>query len=269
LAITLHHPGPEDDLVGRPALLLLLSFGFIVATTGASWAQSPNSPTPNEPPSILAAARVEASKATPQPEEPQPSEPAARGRTRLMLGVALKATLTPSEGTGSSIKPSFIWKWRGKKQRLDDRFALAYGLNSFSSEVSSSVGAHQLPIGDVRVRPLMLGVDYKMPRGKWTYSAGVQAGWSMNHVEATGQYQQLARRVAGIDDVWMDVRNSVVWAPKVNAWYDINRRMALQFDAAYFVVRPEAMRRINGVESSWRLNADAMVLKAGFVYGVF
>lgn len=245
--------------------LALLTVGLMLSFTAASAGQTPTEPAP-----IAASARAEAAKAKPDPAATtQEQEPGVPGRTRLMLGIALKSTTAPGDGTGDSIKPSFIWKWRGKTSRQDDRFGLAYGLNSVRSRFSSLIGAEELPVGDVKLRPLMAGLEYKMPRGKWTYHAGVQAGWSINNVETTGAHRDRFRRATGSDDVWMDVRNSFVVAPKVKAWYDFNRRIALQFDGVYFRARPEMMLRLNGVESRGSLNADAFVLKAGILYGIF
>jgi hypothetical protein len=40
-------------------------------------------------------------------------------------------------------------------------------------------------------------------------------------------------------------------------------------ESAYLVTRPELDVRANGVTTTRRLNADAFILKAGVVYGIF
>jgi hypothetical protein len=40
-------------------------------------------------------------------------------------------------------------------------------------------------------------------------------------------------------------------------------------ESAYLVTRPELDVRANGVTTTRRLNADAFILKAGIVYGIF
>jgi len=232
-----------------------------VATT--TFAQTP---TP-----VASTAQTEAAKVEPvvTPAANTQSEPGVPTRTRALVGIALKNTLTPGDEVGNSIKPSFIWKWRSKTADTRDRFAFAYGLNSYGTEFSTPFGGQDLPTGDLRLRPVMVGADYKMPRGKWQYSVGLQAGWAINSIEDTDFYRNLVRDATGNDDLYVDARNSFVWAPKAKATYDINRRFMLQFDGAYFVANPELIRRIGGVESRSSFKADALIVKAGILFGIF
>jgi hypothetical protein len=199
-------------------------------------------------------------------QEPEKSTP---GRTRLQLGVSLKGTVTPGIDTNDSLDPTFVWRWRGKGSRTDDRWAPAYRLSSYSSRVSSQLGSRELPVGDVKIRPLMIGIDYKMPRGKWNWAAGMSAGWALNNVETRWEYRARATDLAGASDLWVDVHNSLVWGPRLKGWHDVNRRVSLMVESAYLVTRPRLDVLAHGVLSSRRLNADAFIMKAGIVYGVF
>lgn len=203
--------------------------------------------------------------APPDVQEPQPRIK----RTRLQLGVSLKSTTTPGIDTGNSIGPTFVWRWRGKYSRTDDRWAFAYRLSSFSSQVSSQLGAQELPVGDIKVRPLMIGLDYKMSRGKWQWASGMSAGWAMNDVTTPGDYIDRVRADARVDDLWVDVHNSFVWGPRIKGWYDHDRRLSYMVEAAYLVTRPELDVRARGLTTTRRMNADALVVKAGIVYGIF
>jgi hypothetical protein len=190
-------------------------------------------------------------------------------RTRLQLGVALAATTMPGTQTSSSIGPSLVWRWRGRFSRQEDRWGFSYRFSSFDSTVFSPVGAQSLPVADVKLRPLMAGVEYKMPRGRWTWSAGMSAGWAFNSIETPGGYRERALVVTGMDDLSVDLHDSLVWGPRVKGWYDINRKVSLLVESAYLVTRPTLDVRAAGVSSTRRLNADALVLKAGIVYGIF
>jgi hypothetical protein len=189
--------------------------------------------------------------------------------TRLQVGVALDSTTTPGQHTSDSIGPSLIWRWRGRFSRHDDRWAFAYRLSSFDSEVSSPRGAATLPVGDLKVRTLMLGIDYKMPRGRWNWAAGMSAGWAINSLDTPDAYRGRAMTMTGVDDLWTDVHNSLVWGPRLKAWYDINRKVSLMLESSYLVTRPSLDVRLGGVSSTRHLKADAFVLKAGLVYGIF
>lgn len=190
-------------------------------------------------------------------------------RTRLQLGVALKGTVTPGIDTNNALDPTFVWRWRGRGSRVDDRWAPAYRLSSFNSRVTSQLGARELPIGDMKLRPLMLGLDYKMPRGKWNWAAGMSVGWSMNSLDIPWQYRAGAADAVGANDLWADVHNSFVWGPRLKGWYDVNRRLSYMVESAYLVTRPEIDVRANGRLTTRRLNADGFIVKAGVVYGIF
>ena len=199
----------------------------------------------------------------------QTSEPGAPPQTRLQLGVSLQSTVTPGIDTNDSLSRTLVWRWRGRGSRTNDRWAFAYRLNSYSSRISSQLGSRELPVGDLKIRPLMLGVDYKMPRGKWNWAAGVFAGWAINKVETRWEDRARAADIAAADDLWVDVHNSVVWGPRLKGWYDVNRRVSFMVESAYLFTRPRLDVLSNGVLSTRRLNADAFILKAGIVYGIF
>ena len=257
-----------------------LTFALIFAATivfrADSYAQTVPQPAPTETP-ITASARAKAATLTPQQNDPgtDPSSVAATGqepnapRTRLQLGVALKGTMTPGIDTNNALDPTFVWRWRGRFSRVDDRWAPAYRLSSFNSRVTSQLGARELPVGDMKIRPLMVGLDYKMPRGKWNWSAGMSVGWAMNSLEIPWQYRASATDAVGANDLWADVHNSFVWGPRLKGWYDVNRRLSYMVESAYLVTRPEIDVRANGRLSTRRLNADGFILKAGVVYGIF
>jgi hypothetical protein len=233
-------------------------------------AAAPAPPQSSQAPGLLASAEKEAAKESTNNEPAKAQEPeAGPKRTRLQLGVSLKSTVTPGIDTADSVGPTFIWRWRGKGSRTDDRWAPAYRLSSFSSRVSSQLGSRELPVGDVKLQPLMLGIDYKMPRGKWNWAAGMSAGWSLNNVDTPGAYRDRVINTTGIPDLWVDVHNSFVWGPRLKGWYDVNRRVSFMVESAYLVTRPELDVRANGVITTRRINADAFIVKAGVVYGIF
>jgi hypothetical protein len=258
-------------------LPLLTMIVFLIVSAAAT-AQTASQPTPTDTPIVESArAKVEATTTDGKTEAPkrhgaaapvQDPEPAPK-RTRLQVGVSLKSTTTPGVDTNDSIKPTFIWRWRGKGSRLDDRWAPAYRLSSFSSRVSSQLGNTELPVGDVKVQPVMLGLDYKMPRGKWNFATGMSLGWALNNIETPGEYNDRVVNTTGVQDLWVDVHNSLVWGPRFKGWYDRDRRLSYMIEAAYLVTRPELDVRANGVTTTRRLNADALILKAGIVYGIF
>ena len=143
---------------------------------------------PNGSPIATTARDVAASTAPEKTSAAATAQEPGSTRRRLQLGVALKSTTGPGGLMGNELGPSFIWRWRSKNAnpRQDDRFAFAYRLSAFGSQVSSALNAGPMPIGDVKIRPLMVGFDYKMPRGKWEWSAGLAGGWAVNNIDTPG-----------------------------------------------------------------------------------
>jgi hypothetical protein len=115
----------------------------------------------------------------------------------------------------------------------------------------------------------MVGAEYKMPRGKWTWSAGATAGWSLNSLDTSAIFHQRLAEAMSNADVGTDIHNSFAWSPRVKGWYDVNRRVSFMVEAYYAHNRPELTIRSGALERSYRLNADAWVMKTGLVYGVW
>ena len=99
--------------------------------------------------------------------------------------------------------------------------------------------------------------------------SGRVGGWAINDVQTPGEYTQRIIDALGVGDLWVDVHNSFVWGPRLKGWYDRDRRLSYMVEAAYLVTRPELDVRANGVTTTRRLNADALILKVGVVYGIF
>ena len=194
-------------------------------------------------------------------------DPEQPSRRRFQIGVGLKTTTTPGPRSSSSLLPEVMWRWRGKTPESSARFAPAFRMGSFSTEMSQSVAGTAMAVGDVHVRPLMVGVDYKRPRGRWQWSIGLAAGWAVNGVDV-GQ-GQLARAAAiGAGDLWADVHNSLAWGPRVEAAYDMTDRVSIIMESSYVSTRPRLDVRANGRVSTSTINADALMLKLGIVYAI-
>jgi hypothetical protein len=217
--------------------------------------------------SSLAVAQ-QAALAPTAPSSAEAQEPGESRRTRLMLGIDIKETVATGSGTANRFGVGFMWRWRSRTPRLDDRLAFAYRLGSYRTLVSSPVLGQNMEVGNVRLRPLMAGVEYKMPRGKWTWSVGTTVGWSINELETVAGFHD---RVVGATggDVVTDIHNSFAWSPRFKGWYDVNRRVSFMIESSYNYSRPLLTIRSGGVDMSRRLNADALVFKAGVVYGIW
>jgi hypothetical protein len=190
-------------------------------------------------------------------------------RTRLMLGVDLKETITPGADTSNKLGLGFMWRWRSRTASVEDRWAFSYRLGSYSTRVSSPVGGESLEMGPARFRPLLVGAEYKMPRGKWTWGASLNAGWSLNKLDTSATFRDRLANAMGTGEVTTDIHNSFAFSPRFKGWYDFNRRVSFMVETYYAYNRPEVTIRSGGVDLSRRLNADAVIFKTGLVYGIW
>ena len=230
-------------------------FGLIIAISTASSvaAQSDDARMQS-----LASAR---DVATPDPEQPT--------RRRFQIGVGIKSTATPGPGSSSSLLPELVWRWRGKAPETSAHFKPAFRMGAFSSEIAHGFAGATLPVGDVHVRPFMVGVDYKLPRGRWEWSIGMAAGWAVNGVDVGPDHAARAASVLGTTDLWVDIHNSVAWGPRLQAIYDVNDRVSFIMNTSYVSTRPRLDVRADGRFSTTRLNADALMLTFGVVYAIY
>lgn len=199
---------------------------------------------------------------------PASQEPGGK-LTRLMLGLSIKETFAPGKSFSKNLKPTFIWRWRGRERRMDDRLVFAYRLSSFHSPVLANVVGRESEVGTARLRPILAGMDYKMPRGKWTWSPGLAAGWSLNKLTPSATFIDRVATSAGTTDIGTDIHNSFAWGPRLKGWYDVNRRLSWMVESAYIFARPQMTVRTGTIEMRRKLNADAFIMKAGIVYGIW
>lgn len=233
---------------------LIFSISCVMAAASTSFAQNTST--------VPAARSVAASAASAQ-------EPGVTNRTRLMFGIDLKETITPGADTSNKLGLGFMWRWRGRNPRMDDRWKFAYRLGSYSTRVSSPIIGESLEMGDARFRPLMIGIERKMPRGRWEWSASLTAGWSINKLNTFGAFREKVANVMGTGEVATDIHNSFAISPRFKGWYDFNRRVSFMVETYYAYNRPEITIRSGGVDLTRRLNGDAIIFKTGIVYGVW
>jgi len=208
---------------------------------------------------------------SPPAESTSPSgqEPGSKKLKRLMLGIDLKETVPLGVGTANRTGIGFMWRWRSRQRRTDDHYKFAYRFGSYSSPISEPMQGQQVAVGDVRIRPLLAGVDYTMSRGKWTWAAGAQAGWAINSLHSPDPVKQRLAAAMGVGGVETHIADTFAFSPRVKGWYEVNRRVSLAVESFYSYARPELTIRTGSSVLTRRLNADALVFKTGVVYGVW
>jgi hypothetical protein len=151
----------------------------------------------------------------------------------------------------------------------DEGWGFRHGFNWYSTELDEAAVRSGLPVGKLRVRPLMAGYGYARRFGRVRVSANMLGGFALNSFsprEATGIASPAA---IGADHVTVDVSNSLVLRPEVSTWIDLNGRVGLNITAGYTFTRPTVTTNGPGGIQRQRLHGDVMTVKVGAVYSIF
>src|SRR5262249_36265614 len=126
-----------------------------------------------------------------------------------------------------------------------------------------------IPLGEVRIRPIMGRLRYTWVRGKNTISTNVLVGYAFSSMKlADGAAAAYESRVGvGVSDA--DASNTFVVRPEIDFWHDINRLFGLNVNIGYMVARPDiSIVTTSGVDKR-TLRADQFQVRVGLVYSIF
>ena len=116
-------------------------------------------------------------------------------------------------------------------------------------------------LATVRLRPVMVGVEYGVARGRLAAGASIVAGYAFNSLDADITQAGPGRAVA--------VGNSFVWRPGVSLWYDVAPRLGINLFAGYLFTRPRVTFASDTAILTDRLPANAVVVSIGTAYWIF
>ncbi len=183
---------------------------------------------------------------------PRPAE----GPLRLIAaGGTLR--LTPTSGDFlervRSIRPVFRF-------RSSTGFGPAVSFRGVE-EALDAAGGTQPGLATVRLRPIMVGMEYSLVSGRVSLGAGILAGYSFNRLNVDTTRSASSRAIAAA--------NSFVIQPQVDAWFDLTRRVGLTLRMGYLVSRPKVTFVGGDIVSTERIPVNAVVLSAGLAYWIF
>jgi hypothetical protein len=151
-------------------------------------------------------------------------------------------------------KPGFGWEW---------------GLNWLTSDVDRSIGGVVADLGDLHVRPIMVGYGYTHLIGTNAIKGSVQGGYAFTSFSPDPLAGPLYLVRLGATSFSTDASNTFVVRPQVSVWRDMSPKVGLNITAGYMIARPKLTIRTSLGEDVERLNADMFMLKVGLVYSVF
>ena len=123
-------------------------------------------------------------------------------------------------------------------------------------------------LGRLRMRPVMVGYGYKWPRGRYTITAGILAGYSFNSFDLDGS-ARTAYVLKGAANIRSDVSNSFAVKPEVEVWYDVSPRIGIKLSGGYLISRPTIAVTSTLGRDVRPVRADTILVTISAVYSIF
>jgi hypothetical protein len=190
----------------------------------------------------------------------------AQTANHLAIGAEV-VQLTPQDrASHGGIGVGFNWRFG----HSGTGWGWSCGFGWYSTDIERGVGSRPVEIGELKVRPFVVGYGYTRSLGRTSLSATLLGGYAFTSFRLS----PFAAAAYAIDNgdlrpVTGDVSNTFVLRPEIGLWYDLNRKMGLHVALAYVVARPKITVQSSRGEDSWRYRADSLALKVGAVYSVF
>lgn len=137
--------------------------------------------------------------------------------------------------------------------------APAFDLNWFTADLFA--GEDGPRVGNVNVRPIMIGLGYTIRGDRLSLTTSVVGGYAFNSLHLEGE-------VPG-GSLALKVTNGPVWRPGVSIWYDASRRVALNVFAGYIMTRPTVTWLVDGAFEDRALRTDTVLVSTGVAWKVF
>ena len=146
---------------------------------------------------------------------------------RFLVGATTSISVTPNVDLGSSWRVSpFI---RNTPRRSG--WGPSFGLNWFTGDVRVAVDGTKVTLGEVKVRPVMVGVSYAIIRGRAITNLSLVGGYAFNRARVTYALPEGTSASMRIGNAW-------VVRPNVGLTFALRPRLALVGGVGYVFSKP-------------------------------
>lgn len=182
---------------------------------------------------------------------------------RFLVGVNLTHGLTPEDYVGSrwSISPFF----RNTPRRVG--WGPSFGLNWFTGDIDVMVDGVRTTIGEVKVRPIMLGIGYTLDGGRARTTVSLVGGYAFTDARVTAALPEGTTASISITDAW-------VVRPNLGVTVALTKRLALVGSIGYIYTNPTITanvtrlgRTAGSVSGAYR--ADYVNITVGTAVSIF
>lgn len=191
----------------------------------------------------------------------------AQSTGKVALGGAIGTRIAPgSNVAGDAVGVGLLWRLGHSKEG----FGWEWGLNWFGSDVDHSfAGTPAFELGELRIRPFMVGYGYTHLVGPTAIKGSVLGGYAFSSFETAPSAAGVYHDRLGAPSLSTDVSNTFVVRPQLSVWRDVSPKVGVNVTAGYMIARPTLTVSTTLGEERQRLRADMFMLKMGVVYSVF
>jgi hypothetical protein len=182
---------------------------------------------------------------------------------RFLIGVSTSHALTPDQELGSrwNVSP-FI---RNTPRR--NGWGPAFGLNWFKGDVTVSIDGQRVTVGEVKVRPVMVGVAYTWNRDRLFTNVSLTGGYAFTSARVTAAMPVNTAATIEIGNGW-------VVRPAVGMTYALTHRFVVAGSVGYVYTNPSITIDVQQLARapsrySGTFRGDYFNLSVGLAYSIF
>ena len=151
----------------------------------------------------------------------------------------------------------------------DTGWGWTWSFNWFSTDIDRPIGPRITELGELSVKPVMVGYGYRYAIDAVSVELNATAGYAFTSFHLTPQAIDAYRDVLGARSMSADAANTLVARPEVGIWFDVTQKFGVNVNAGYMFARPRVTIHSSVANESQRIRADMFSVKIGMVYRIF
>ena len=190
----------------------------------------------------------------------------AQERNRFALGVNYTQRLATDDRAHANGGIGITWRIG----HSDEGWGWKYGLGWYAADVERSIGGRDVPLGELKIRPIVGGYGYTHQISqRWFITGDLVGGFAFTSLNLTPEAAAAYGLESSDGEVDTGTRVIPLIRPELRAWYDFNEKWGVTFGVWYAIARPKITVFTPAGRETFRFHADTFSLSTGIVYRVF
>jgi hypothetical protein len=184
---------------------------------------------------------------------------------KFAIGAHVSKRASTSPDAHGNLGIGLLWRIGHSKTG----FGWDWGLNWIGIDVDREIGGTATDLGELKLRPIMVGYGYTHVFGRTSISAKTLTGYAFASMNMSALAADAYRDRLGARAITAHAANTLVVKPEVSLWRDLSKKMGVRASIGYLIARPHIAVRSTLGEDKRRVNADMLMFKVGMVYSIF